>query len=292
MCKQKEETDKLDPEIAHASDKRSRFAMAHEPQSLEVEILESPALAESEAGVSSLARRASGPRTPKGKARSKHNALKHGLFSKVVLLKDEPRAEFDSLLNGLRNDLQPVGTLEIVFVDKLAALLWRQRRLLIAEGAEIQKGREFLECDKYRSDEAAAEEEILRCTLPYSMGLIRAISNPVVLRRCLDLLEELKARIKSDSSDHEWDTTILTQIYGTSRTQCSQIDILIFYLSCFPKALETLGPDVRVRLQDSASLEKGKKPISGGARGGNRTAQSLQEGASIDRISTHETLGA
>ena len=249
----------MDPGISSASDKTSILGMAQEPKFLQIEIpAESSTLAENEARLSSLARRAGGPRTPKGKERSKHNALKHGLFSKVVLLKDEPRAEFDSLLNGLRNDLQPVGTLEIVFVDKLAALLWRQRRLLIAEGAEIQKGREFLECDKYRNDEAAAEEEILRCTLPYSMGLIRAISNPVVLQRCLDLLEELKARIKSDSSDHEWDTTILTQIYGASRTQCSQIDILISYLSCFPKALEALGPDVHVRPQDSASQEKSK----------------------------------
>jgi hypothetical protein len=141
---QKEETDKLNPEIADGSDKTSRFRMGQESQSLEVEILESPAHGESEAGVASLARRDGGPRTPKGKARSKHNALKHGLFSKVVLLKDEPRAEFDSLLNGLWNDLQPVGTLEIVFVDKLAAILWRYRRMLMAEGQQLEKGREVL----------------------------------------------------------------------------------------------------------------------------------------------------
>ena len=267
----------MNSEITHASDKTSRFGMAHESQSLEVEILESPAPAENEARLSVLARRAGGPRTPKGKARTKHNALKHGLFSKVVLLKNEPRAEFESLLNGLRSDLQPVGTLEIVFVDKLAALLWRQRRLLIAEGAEIQKGREFSECDKYQHDEAAAEDALLRCSLPYSMGLIRQISNPVVLQRCLDLLEELKTRIKSDDFDHEWNRTILTQIYGTSRTECSQIDILIFYLSCFPKALETLGPDVRVLPQDSASLEKSK----------NRFLEGLE--AEIERLNLYKS---
>jgi hypothetical protein len=33
--------------------------------------------------------KATGPRTPVGKEESKHNATKHGIFSKVVLLKSE-----------------------------------------------------------------------------------------------------------------------------------------------------------------------------------------------------------
>ncbi len=58
---------------------------------------------------SSFTRRATGPRTPQGKERSKFNARKHGLFSKAVLLQDEPRAEYDALLNGLMENLQPHG---------------------------------------------------------------------------------------------------------------------------------------------------------------------------------------
>jgi len=49
MSEQREETDKLDPEITQASDKTSRFGMAHESQSPEVEKLESPAPAENKA---------------------------------------------------------------------------------------------------------------------------------------------------------------------------------------------------------------------------------------------------
>src|ERR1700680_529775 len=89
-------------------------------------------------GSTSLVSNASGPRTPLGKERSKHNAITHGIFSKVVVLRGESRADFDALLNGLRNDRQPVGTLEEVLVEKLAALFWRNRRLLIAEGDEIR----------------------------------------------------------------------------------------------------------------------------------------------------------
>jgi len=54
-----------------------------------------------------LIRRATGPRTRQGKARSKRNALKHGVFAKDVVLPDESDAEFHALLDGLRNDFQP-----------------------------------------------------------------------------------------------------------------------------------------------------------------------------------------
>jgi hypothetical protein len=81
----------------------------------------------------SLSRRSTGPRTLEGKERSKHNAIKHGIFSKVVVLKDEPRAAFDALLNGFFDDLQPQGALEETLVEKLAVLTWRYRRLIVAE---------------------------------------------------------------------------------------------------------------------------------------------------------------
>jgi hypothetical protein len=57
-------------------------------------------------------RKGTGPRTELGKERSKHNARTHGIFSNVVVLESESRAEFDALLNGLRKDFQPVETLE------------------------------------------------------------------------------------------------------------------------------------------------------------------------------------
>jgi hypothetical protein len=92
-----------------------------------------------------ITRKPTGPRSSLGKDRTKHNALKHGIFSQVVLLKNEPRSEFDSLLSRLRDDLQPEGMLEEILVEKLATLVWRHRRLIIAETAEIRKGVGFLE---------------------------------------------------------------------------------------------------------------------------------------------------
>jgi hypothetical protein len=80
-----------------------------------------------------LAHGATGPQTPQGKEQSKRNALKHDIFSKLVVLQGESRAEFASLLGGLREDLRPQGTLEEILVEKMATLLWRYRRFIIAE---------------------------------------------------------------------------------------------------------------------------------------------------------------
>jgi len=80
---------------------------------------------------------ARGPRTMQGKERSKHNAIKHGIFSNLPFLHGEAKAQFDSLLNGLREDLKPEGTLEEVLVEKLATLFWRYRRVIVAQGTEL-----------------------------------------------------------------------------------------------------------------------------------------------------------
>jgi len=86
-----------------------------------------------------------GPRTQQGKEKSKYNSVKHGIFCRAVVINGESRAEFEDLLNGLRNDLQPEGTLEEILVEKLAALFWREHRLIIADGeANIRNGIDFL----------------------------------------------------------------------------------------------------------------------------------------------------
>ena len=70
-----------------------------------------------------------GPRTAAGKERSSLNAMKHGLTSRRVVLPQENRAEFDSLLRELHADSQPVGTLEFELVNDIAAAIWRLRRV-------------------------------------------------------------------------------------------------------------------------------------------------------------------
>jgi hypothetical protein len=159
----------------------------------------------------SVTRGLTGPRTQQGKEQSKHNALKHGIFSKVTVLKSESQAEFDVLLKRLREDRKPDGALEELFVDKLAVLFWRFRRLLSAEGAEIQVGSEFAQWDKneqYRQKTASFPQ------LTYNGGLLRWVENPEALQGCINLLQDLQRSISASGFLPQYDQSILTKLYG------------------------------------------------------------------------------
>jgi hypothetical protein len=76
-----------------------------------------------------------------GKQTVSNNAIKHGVFSKTLILTDEDPDEYKSLLNQLFNELHPSGLLEQTLVERIALTLWRQRRLVRAETANIEIGR-------------------------------------------------------------------------------------------------------------------------------------------------------
>jgi hypothetical protein len=79
------------------------------------------------------AKRSCGPRSPGGKAISSMNALKTGVFAKHLLLPDDDAKEFGRLRVEIHHEWQPVGPTETSLVERLVALLWRQRRLYRAE---------------------------------------------------------------------------------------------------------------------------------------------------------------
>ena len=94
--------------------------------------------------------KSTGPRTPQGKQRSKYNAVKHGIYSKASLLKDESGGRFQSLLHELQEYHRPEGSTEELLVEKIAILAWRHQSFLKAEIAEISKGTEFLGADNLK----------------------------------------------------------------------------------------------------------------------------------------------
>ena len=196
---QDEHTKGSEPVMSQASGNGSTLVAVQEPQPRKT------------------ARRSTGPRSVAGKKKSRHNALKHGIFSKAALLKNELRQEFESLWNGLRDDLQPEGMLEEILVDKLATLVWRYRRLISAEAAEIHTGTAFLEWDEEQRHQKEAQETIDSDVLSVGgevVGLMNRIENPHILTGCLNLLEELKNHIETSGLDSESDKEILTKLYG------------------------------------------------------------------------------
>ena len=177
-------------------------------------------------GSLSVARRAAGPRTRQGKEKSSRNSLIHGILSKAVVLKGESQDEYDALLNGLREHFQPVGALEEDHVELLAVTRWRQRRVLIAEGAEIQAGTDFIESDERQRQSA---EAATFSQMGLNGGLIGRVSNPRALRGCLVLLEELRGQIETNGFQPEHDNPILTTLYGSLNNEHWERTVLYLY---------------------------------------------------------------
>ncbi|MGE5470289.1 MAG: hypothetical protein ACM3X0_05770 [Bacteroidota bacterium] len=70
----------------------------------------------------------------------KGNALKHGILSRLVVLAHENYGDFADMLAALIEEHRPAGMTEQHLVEELAAIIWRKRRVLLAEGAEINRG--------------------------------------------------------------------------------------------------------------------------------------------------------
>ena len=79
------------------------------------------------------ARKSTGPKTPEGKAVARLNALKHGLLSQQILLPNEDEASLLQLSERLHSQLQPLGELESLLVERIVAAAWRLRRVLVVE---------------------------------------------------------------------------------------------------------------------------------------------------------------
>ena len=193
-------------------------------------------LADSKFRSPSPRRGATGPRTPVGKRRSKYNATKHAIFSRVVLLPGESHAEFDLLLGGLREHYQPEGAFEDFLVDKLTTLLWRYRRLLVAENAEIQKGIAFSSFNsKHQSTRPV--HIIVKTEGGVVVGdLIKNVADPEIRQICLGLLNDLKMGITKGGPDPKRDSAILTKLYGQHKARGEQPTLNEKYRTLLSKA--------------------------------------------------------
>jgi hypothetical protein len=85
------------------------------------------------------AKKSTGPRTPEGKAASARNATKHGLLSRQALLADENESEFVELRIQIHGELAPMGALETVLVNRIAAQQWRLARVPALEAELFER---------------------------------------------------------------------------------------------------------------------------------------------------------
>lgn len=86
--------------------------------------------------------KSTGPKTVAGKRKASGNSLKHGILSSAVVAHhaNESEADFNQLLSDLRLEFQPNGTMESILVERIAVCVWRLRRAVLVESAEIGEG--------------------------------------------------------------------------------------------------------------------------------------------------------
>ncbi len=70
---------------------------------------------------------------------SRFNAVKHGILSKYTVLPWEDRSEYDALHADFVEEHCPVGPTEEHLVEELAGIVWRKRRLRLAEAATFRR---------------------------------------------------------------------------------------------------------------------------------------------------------
>ena len=179
--------------------------------------------------------RASGPRTAIGKQRSRLNAQTHGIFSRGRLVGDESPREFTFLLEGLLDDLKPEGTLERILVDQLATILWRRRRVIRAEAAEIDKAIHSSVLDTYM----AQSKEVWECSRSGETtgGMLKHEENQLILREAIFMLTVVRCGL--EKFGFRGDPWILRKLYGLDHDDAAPMgSVFHLYLSLSKPAEE------------------------------------------------------
>jgi len=155
--------------------------------------------------------KATGPRTTAGKKRSRANALKSGVFSKMFLPNESP-TDYRSLEEGMKDYFQPQGVAEETLVQELAMITWRKRRIIVAENAEMLKSHKFYTVDSIL-DQRIEAWDLLRAGETRG-GVLRHRKNVFVTRQAiasLELFREAFAQVGFQKGKDPW---FLRRMYG------------------------------------------------------------------------------
>ncbi|GAB2178314.1 hypothetical protein [Dongia sp. agr-C8] len=158
---------------------------------------------------------------------TRFNALRHGILSRYTILPWEDAAEYTALLAALVAEHAPVGPTEEHLVEELAGVLWRKRRLRLAESALHRRGldgtlasyRETVKVALVHLDATDQTERVvdaIRATASDTEADIREMQeDEAMTRRALKLLESRRndsyeaalAALREDTQ--EWWANIL-----------------------------------------------------------------------------------
>ena len=139
---------------------------------------------------------------------------------------DESPEEFDALCFQLRDEWQPEGVMEELLVMKIAAGLWRQRRLLKAEVGEIEKNWENWNSQR---DNSLKNVEIVASILPLSSSKFRVhCGHSEGVQLLLNVLEMAREDIKELGYVSDTITSALKEHFGGD----NDTDVTILIMVC------------------------------------------------------------
>ena len=128
--------------------------------------------------------RSKGPVTPEGKAASSQNAVRHGIYSKSVVLACESQEDYDALLAELSKEYQPAGFVEAQYVRDIADARWRLQRIQAIETQWL--------------DEMVAENQRRRKPNTVEHQVAEAWSDIARCSNKLELLARQESRLRRD----------------------------------------------------------------------------------------------
>ena len=159
--------------------------------------------------------------TPSNYEPVRYNAMKHGILSKLVVLSHENGEEFADLMAALIEEHQPAGMTERHLIEELASIIWRKRRVLLAEGAKINEG---------LKGSARNAESVIAAAAPFERGLSGKDTD---LRDLIDMT-------KQEIAERQRDTLI--DLEATRRASAL---LRSAGAKAYEKALRALIPDSR-----------------------------------------------
>ena len=165
-------------------------------------------------------RQSTGPRSARGKARSRMNAVKQGvsgharfLWDSMIAMGENPE-EFQGLFANLVQSLQPVGGAEMLLVEDIAILSWKKARLDRAQQGVWERQMELLEMERRRRAFEADLQSVDSSLEEVSESGLRGLKDsPGKFEEMLSILDLLAARAQRDDFSEDLSAAI-TMLYG------------------------------------------------------------------------------
>jgi len=161
--------------------------------------------------------KSTGPRTPRGKARSSQNAAKHWIESRRILPDEQNEAA--NLRNGFSDDFKPQGLIENELIDDLTFNRLIKRRIDVAYTREFSKASNEKSIRLIENTQRSGTHFWLRAAnLGHKDWAVQALGDRLRPDLCIEFLEGLKEKI-SDRGILPNDLGDLRLFYGNQATE-------------------------------------------------------------------------